>query len=202
MKKFVITEQEKKHILGLYEQNQTYSELQKKVSEILEIPIDEFNIFYQIPSTGENLVSKFLLSLKPLVKSIFSSMCKFAKTPGKLSEIQNKLSNLWSDNPEDTYLLSFILDWSASLKKGFTKRFEEMSDETKEKYINKQVEPGDFSKTKNTQVQTDEKINTTNDKAYDYKLSNGKYYYTKKGQNNWIEANGKGLEAIKSKVKF
>jgi len=47
-----------------------------------------------------------------------------------------------------------------------------------------------------------EKINTTNDKSYDYKLSDGKYYYSKKNENNWVEAKGKGLEAIKSKVKF
>ena len=47
-----------------------------------------------------------------------------------------------------------------------------------------------------------EKINTTNDKTYDYKLSNGKYYYSLKGQNKWVEANGKGLESIKSKIKF
>jgi len=33
-------------------------------------------------------------------------------------------------------------------------------------------------------------------------LSNGKYYYSTKGQNKWIEAKGKGLDAIKSKVKF
>lgn len=47
-----------------------------------------------------------------------------------------------------------------------------------------------------------EKINTTNDKAYDYKLANGKYFYSKKGLNKWIEAKGKGLESIKTKVKF
>ena len=47
-----------------------------------------------------------------------------------------------------------------------------------------------------------EKINTTHDDSYDYKLSGGKYYYSKKGQNKWIESKGKSLEAIKSKVKF
>ena len=49
---------------------------------------------------------------------------------------------------------------------------------------------------------SDEKINTTHDKSYDYKLSGGKYYYSTKGQNNWVEAKGTGLEAIKSKVTF
>jgi hypothetical protein len=52
------------------------------------------------------------------------------------------------------------------------------------------------------QQATEEKINTTNDRTYDYKLSDGKYYYSKKGLNQWIEAKGKGLESIKSKVKF
>jgi len=49
---------------------------------------------------------------------------------------------------------------------------------------------------------SEEKINTTNDRTYDYKLSGGKYYYSLKGQNNWVEANAKGLESIKSKVTF
>jgi hypothetical protein len=52
------------------------------------------------------------------------------------------------------------------------------------------------------QTSTEEKINTTHDDSYDYKLSGGKYYYSKKGQNKWIEAKGKSLESIKSKVKF
>ena len=49
---------------------------------------------------------------------------------------------------------------------------------------------------------TSAKFNTTNDRSYDYKLENGKYYYTAKGQNKWIEAKGKGLESIKTKIKF
>lgn len=60
----------------------------------------------------------------------------------------------------------------------------------------------------NTQNAGD-KINTTNDKSYDYKLSGGKYYFKGKDNTtyatkfpNWTEATGKGLEAIKSKVKF
>ena len=48
----------------------------------------------------------------------------------------------------------------------------------------------------------EEKINTTNDKSYDYKLSDGKYYYSTKGQNNWVESTGKGLESIKANIKF
>jgi hypothetical protein len=46
------------------------------------------------------------------------------------------------------------------------------------------------------------KINVSHDKSYDYKLENGKYYYSRKGKNKWIEAKGRGLNAIKEKVKF
>ena len=34
------------------------------------------------------------------------------------------------------------------------------------------------------------KVITNNDKSYDYKEENGKYYYSKKGQNQWVEAKG------------
>jgi hypothetical protein len=51
-------------------------------------------------------------------------------------------------------------------------------------------------------TQPGDKINTTNDRTYDYKLSGEKYYYSKKNENNWIEAKGKGLDAIKTKIKF
>ena len=49
---------------------------------------------------------------------------------------------------------------------------------------------------------TTDKINTTNDKNYDYKLSNGEYYYSYKRKNSWVKATGKGLESIKKNVKF
>lgn len=59
-----------------------------------------------------------------------------------------------------------------------------------------------FDPSKPSQTTSSDKINNTHDRSYDYKLSNGKYYYSLKGKNNWIEAKGKGLEAIKTKVKF
>jgi hypothetical protein len=56
---------------------------------------------------------------------------------------------------------------------------------------------------------TTEKINTTHDKDYDYKLENNKYFFKgKQGRPsatkypNWVEATGKGLESIKKNVKF
>ena len=64
-------------------------------------------------------------------------------------------------------------------------------------------------KSKFTQTQGNEKTNTTNDKNYDYMLKDGKYYFKgKQGTTagvkypNWVEATGKGLESIKSIVKF
>jgi hypothetical protein len=64
-------------------------------------------------------------------------------------------------------------------------------------------------KAKFTQTQGNEKTNTTNDKNYDYMLKDGKYYFKgKQGTTagvkypNWVEATGKGLESIKSIVKF
>lgn len=35
-----------------------------------------------------------------------------------------------------------------------------------------------------------------------YEMVGDKYYYSLKGQNNWVEANGKVLESIKNKVTF
>jgi hypothetical protein len=53
------------------------------------------------------------------------------------------------------------------------------------------------------------KINTTNDRAFDYKLENGKYYFKGKKTGayasrfpNWVEATGEGLKGIKANVKF
>ena len=53
-----------------------------------------------------------------------------------------------------------------------------------------------------TQPNSTDKINNTHDKSYDYKLSNGNYYYSVKGKNSWVLAKGKGLESIKNNVKF
>ena len=61
---------------------------------------------------------------------------------------------------------------------------------------------GLYDARKNDESPQGGKVNTTNDTTYDYKFSNGKYYYSMKGQNKWIEAKGKGLESIKTKVKF
>ena len=63
------------------------------------------------------------------------------------------------------------------------------------------------TKTGEFQLSQNAKINTTNDKSFDYALDNGKYYFKGKGTQaskypNWVEAKGNGLNNIKSKVKF
>lgn len=45
-----------------------------------------------------------------------------------------------------------------------------------------------------------EQIVSNYDNTYDYKKEGNKYYYKSKKTNNWIEASGDGLDAIKSKV--
>jgi hypothetical protein len=70
------------------------------------------------------------------------------------------------------------------------------------------AETGQVSQTSGQfQLSKGAKINTTNDKSFDYALDNGKYYFKGKGSYtkkypNWKEAKGSGLESIKSKVKF
>ena len=62
---------------------------------------------------------------------------------------------------------------------------------------------------KNPQQNQQGKVNTEHDRAYDYQLNNGKYYFkgkenTQAGKKypNWVEAKGEGLESIKKNVKF
>jgi len=57
------------------------------------------------------------------------------------------------------------------------------------------------------QLSQEAKINTTNDKAFDYALDNGKYYFKGKGSYakkypDWKEAKGNALTSIQNKVKF
>jgi len=51
-------------------------------------------------------------------------------------------------------------------------------------------------------VSTGEKINTDRNDGYDYKKIGEKYFYSVHGKNTWVEAKGKGLAAIKTKVTF
>ena len=167
MKKFIITEDEKKHIMGLYEKvgdkltpemlNSPKSQATKKAAEFL-------NSYYKVKLN--------------------------AATTGS-----------WTDKDYNDTLKKFMEEkgiqvWVCKKGDGYCK--EDGSDEGE--VTTKELDKLKQAMTPQTNQQ--EKINTTNDTKYDYKLSNGKYYYSLKGQNKWIEATGNGLNAIKTKVKF
>jgi hypothetical protein len=176
MGKFIITEDEKKHIMNLYEA------LDSKLSaEQLNSPKGQytkkwqtfFNQYYKLtlPVDGNWMSSAYNNAMKKYIeeKKFPVYICK--KGDGYCNdayegEVVTKQSGLNDLMKQDM----------AKLSGGTTSQ--------------------------QTQTTSSQKINTTHDKTYDYKLENGKYYYSYKGKNSWVEATGKSLEAIKSKVKF
>ena len=166
MKKFIITEDEKKHIMGLYER------------------------------IGDPLSSGAANSpLSKITKSEASFLNQYYKINLPAATTGN-----WKDKDFNEYLKKFMEEkqipvWICKKGDGYCHDDDEGQVTTKD--INKLRQAMSIQ-----QPNVQEKINTTNDKSYDYKLSNGKYYYTKKGMNQWVEATGKSLESIKSKVKF
>ena len=168
MKKFIITEEEKSRILGLYEK------------------------------VGDQLTPQALSSPKSQITKTYA---QFLNNYYKLNLSSAKTGN-WSDKDYNDTLKKFMEEkgipvWVCKTGDGYCA---DGSDG--------EVGAGNQSDLKKLhdlitgQQPTEEKINTTNDRSYDYKLSNGKYYYSKKGLNQWVEAKGKGLESIKSKIKF
>jgi hypothetical protein len=167
MKRFIISEEEKKHIMGLYEK------------------------------VGEKLTPEMLNSPK-------------AQSTKKSAQFLNSYYNIklnaattgsWTDKDYNDTLKKFMEEKGISVwvcKKGDGYCSEDGSDEGE--VTTKEIDK--LKQAMTPQSNQQEKINTTNDKTYDYKLSNGKYYYSLKGQNKWVEAKGSGLNAIKTKVKF
>jgi len=111
----------------------------------------------------------------------------------------------WTDKDYNDYLKKFMEEKGISVwvcKKGDGYCSDDGSDEG-------EITTKELDKLKQAMSPSNpnEKINTTHDKNYDYKLSNGKYYFKGKGSlstkyPNWVEAKGKGLESIKTNVKF
>ena len=167
MKRFIISEEEKKHIMGLYEK------------------------------VGEKLTPEMLNSPK-------------AQSTKKSAQFLNSYYNIklnaattgsWTDKDYNDTLKKFMEEKGISVwvcKKGDGYCSEDGSDEGE--VTTKEIDK--LKQAMTPQSNQQEKINTTNDKTYDYKLSNGKYYYSLKGQNKWVEAKGSGLNAIKTKDKF
>jgi len=167
MKRFIITEEEKKHIMGLYEK------------------------------VGEKLTPEMLQSPKAqYTKKIASFLNSYYKI-----KLGAATTGSWNDQDYNNTLKKFMQEKGISVwicKKGDGYCRADGADEgevtTKER--------DKFYQAMNPQYNQQEKINTSNDRKYDYKLSNGKYYYSLKGQNKWVEAKGNGLNSIKTKVKF
>jgi hypothetical protein len=166
MKKFIITEEEKNRIRGLYEivgEKLSPQALQSPYAQQTKKEASFLNQYYKI-----NLS---------------------AATTGS-----------WTDKDFNDTLKKFMEEKNIPVwicKKGDGYCHDDSEGQVTTKDINKLRQVMSIQ-----QPNTQEKINTTNDRSYDYKLSNGKYYYTKKGMNQWVEATGKALESIKSKVKF
>lgn len=214
MKKFIITEEEKKQILGLYQkaQPQGYSEFTQDVAKMIGVPTEEVSY---LESANENLdVAKRQEYYKLAVNQIKNITFAFAKW-AREDKFDYVLSTLKGYNrpmnETQKQIIQSLITTTESQKPQYEK-FRTMSEDQWEQYLQSNVRVDDSSLPENPPSQpitttqptqaAGEKINTTNDLSYDYKLSNGKYYYSVKGQNNWVEAKGEGLKSIKSKVKF
>ena len=173
MKKFIITEDEKKHIMGLYER------------------------------IGDKLTSLNLSSRKAMNTK---EEAKFLNSYYKIN-LNAATTGSWTDKDFNETLKKFMEEkgisvWVCKKGDGWCSQGGEDEGEITTKEIGKLRQSMGLPVKGQTPIPTDEKINTTNDKGYDYKLSGGKYYYSSKGKNKWVEATGKGLESIKTKVKF
>lgn len=220
MNKFIISEEEKSRILNMYNlisegpedpaqdlknQAQNLSTLANKLSSEpnTQTPLSQFTkdmaAIYGIPEDEATSLELFNDNLDEPTRAYYhkfyaSQMNNFRdsllriKQSGKFDEFLNQLKNY---NGQMTESQKKFLTTTISL-------FESSKNVlSKPNQQNQAPQQG-----QSPQQNQGEKINTTNDKSYDYKLSDGKYYYSKKNENNWVEAKGKGLEAIKSKVKF
>jgi hypothetical protein len=221
MNKFIISEEEKSRILNMYNlisegpedpvqdlknQAQNLSTLGKKLSSEpnTQTPLSQFTkdmaAIYGIPEDEATSLELFNDNLDEPTRAYYhkfyaSQMNNFRdsllklKQSGKFDEFLNQLKTY---NGQMTENQKKFLTTTISLFESFKKNVL-----SKPNQQNQAPQQG-----QSPQQNQGEKINTTNDKSYDYKLSDGKYYYSKKNENNWVEAKGKGLEAIKSKVKF
>jgi len=215
MNKFIISEEERSRILNMY----------NLISEGPEDPVQDLKNQAQNLSTLANK-----LSSEPNTQTPLSQFTKdMAKIYGEPEEEFSSLE-AFNDNLDAStraYYSKFYTSQMNNFKDSVVKinqsgKFDEffnqlksyngqMTDNQKklltgiisslEAYKNVLPKPNQ-QQGQSPQQNQGEKINTTNDLTYDYKLSGGKYYYSKKNENNWIEAKGKGLEAIKTKIKF
>ena len=208
--KFIITEEEKNRILNLYEQAGSYqpSQFVKDIAKILSIPETTLYPYdLELETFGGDKTK-----LQDATKLIFPELAKatgsteFSKILSqKISESGQMVYNQIKDNYQKIQnyaqnVLSQLNDYQGKTT-WYQKMLLDNFKTATQRLVNSQQSTTATTQS-NTSQAAGEKINTTNDRSYDYKLSNGKYYYSAKGQNKWIEAKGKGLNAIKSRVKF
>jgi hypothetical protein len=213
MKKFVITEDEKKKILDLYEQAQTpqFSQFTIDIAKLYGIPAEEMSFLEAHNSSLDAATRKKYFDLtSQQLQNVSNKLVDYGRQ-GTYNNLLKSVSS-YSGNmtPEQkTFLDNQVgfLQVNAPIYnklKGYSEEQWQQITQKMGQLKGGAAQPTETTPqpTNSTPTQQGEKINTTNDKSYDYKLSNGKYYYSTKGQNKWIEAKGKGLESIKSKVKF
>ena len=176
MKRLLITEEEKRHIKFLYE----------KIGEPL--PTDQ-----QSSQKGKSTIEmkKFLNQYYKLNLSLDGDWQTKEYNDTMKRYIEEKKLQVWVCKTGDQYCPD------NSDGEVTTKQYGELKN-----FISQ-------DKAKLNPTQGNEKTNTIHDKYYDYMLKDNKYYFKgKQGTTagtkypNWIEATGKGLESIKSTVKF
>jgi hypothetical protein len=208
--KFIITEDERLRILNLYEQTQSYqpSQFVKDIAKILSIPETTLSVYDLSLETFGGDENKYMEAAKLIIPELAN-----VTDSTKLSNIINRKilesGQIIVKQMTDNYgkiqnyaqnVLSQLNAYQGQMTP-YQKRVLDNFKAIPQKLVSTQ-QPTTATTQSNTSQAAGEKINTTNDRSYDYKLSGGKYYYSAKGQNKWIEAKGKGLESIKSKVKF
>lgn len=203
MGRFIITEEEKSRIRGLYEYVDESDTFLDQFSRIYGVPLEEIsNINVSSGQTQIDIAKNTLMGpLKEVTLQHVRDNGSFDKVLNQLKSYQNgQIGVKGVMNEEQKLWLNDFIKVLQTVKPVLEKRMQSLSQEEFEKLWR----PLTYSKEtpSNEPPSTEEKINTTNDRTYDYKLSGGKYYYSLKGQNKWIEANGKGLESIKSKINF
>jgi len=211
--KFIITEEEKNRIRGLYEYVDESDTFLDQFSRIYRVPMEDAeSINFSSGQTQMDIVKNTLMG--PLkIPTI-----EHAREKGRLDRLLQELLSFYKGDTglkgsvseeQKLWLNDFI-----EILKVIKPQIENYAQGLPQEKVS--VKVGDPNYLPSTEVLQSvksgldrysqglpqEKINTTNDSTYDYKLSDDKYYYSLKGQNNWVEANGKGLESIKSKVTF
>ena len=214
MKKFIITEEEKGRILNMYnliseEPVDPAQDIKKEVQNITTLakqlsskpntqtPLSQFTKdmakIYGIPEEECSSLEALNDNLDSPTRTYYYDLFR-----GQMDNLTNSVEKIRQSGKFDEFF-NQLKSYNGQMTKS-QKLFLANSIEVFKSYKNVSLKSNQQGQT--LQQNQGEKINTTNDKSYDYKLSGGKYYYSRKGQNQWIESKGKGLEAIKTKIKF